>query len=73
MGGYDLSPNVLAPTRPGYVDYTAQAKGQYDASDRTTLSLRGRLATQSQDYAVGIDRGSAAGLVRHIQQNDRLD
>ncbi|MFP4228588.1 MAG: TonB-dependent receptor plug domain-containing protein [Salinivenus sp.] len=73
MGGYDLSPDALAPTRPGYVDYTAQAKGQYDASDRTTLSLRGRLATQSQDYAVGIDGGSASDPVRHTQQNDRLD
>ena len=73
MGGYDLSPNVLAPTRPSYVDYTAQAKGQYDAGARTTLSFRGRLATQSQDYAVGIDGGGAAGPVRHSQQNDRLD
>ena len=72
MGGYDLSPDVLAPTRPGYTDYTAQARGQYEASSNTTLSLRGRLATQSQDYAVDID-GNGPSPVRHTQQNERLD
>ena len=72
-GGYDLAPGTLSPTRPGYVDYTAQAQGQYEASSRTTLSLRGRLATQSQDYAVGISADGTQGEVRHTQRNDRLD
>ena len=73
MGGYDLSPGTLAPTRPGYVDYTAQARGQYEASSSTTLSLRGRLATQSQNYDVGISADGTEGDVRHAQQNDRHD
>ena len=73
MGGYDLSPGTLAPTRPGYVDYTAQARGQYEATSSTTLSLRGRLATQSQNYDVGISADGTEGDVRHAQQNDRHD
>ena len=73
MGGYDLSTGTLAPTRPGYVDYTAQARGQYEASSSTTLSLRGRLATQSQNYDVGISADGTEGDVRHAQQNDRHD
>ena len=73
MGGYDLAPGTLAPTRPGYVDYTAQARGQYDAGPSTTLSLQGRLATQSQDYAVGIGADGTQGEIRHTQQNERLD
>ena len=73
MGGYDLSSGTLAPTRPGYVDYTAQARGQYNASSRTTLSLRGRLATQSQNYDVGISADGTQGEIRHAQRNDRMD
>ena len=72
-GGYDLAPGTLSPTRPGYVDYTAQARGQYDASSSTTLSLRGRLATQAQDYAVGINSDGTQDEIRHTQQNERLD
>jgi outer membrane receptor for ferrienterochelin and colicins len=72
-GGYDLAAGTLAPTQPGYVDYTAQARGQYDASSRTTLSLRGRLATQSQDYAVGLSADDGTSTVPHTQQNERLD
>lgn len=72
-GGYDLAPGTLSPTRPGYVDYTAQARGQYDASSSTTLSLQGRLATQEQDYAIGIGADGTQGEIRHIQQNKRLD
>jgi len=72
-GGYDLAPGTLSPTRPGYVDYTAQARGQYEASSRTTLSLRGRLATQTQDYAVGVSGDGNEGPIRHTQQNERLD
>jgi outer membrane receptor for ferrienterochelin and colicins len=71
--GYDLAPGTLAPTRPGYVDYTAQARGQVEATDRTTLSLRGRLATQSQDYAVGVGADGTPGAIRHTQRNERLD
>jgi len=73
MGGYDLAPGTLSPTRPGYVDYTAQARGQYKASTSTMLSLRGRLATQSQDYDVGVSGNGTQGETRHIQQNERLD
>jgi len=72
-GGYDLAPGTLSPTHPGYVDYTAQARGQYEASPRTTLSLRGRLAAQSQDYAVGISADGSQGEIRHTQENERLD
>lgn len=72
-GGYDLASETLAPTRPGYVDYTVQARGQVEAGIGTTLSLQGRLATQSQDYAVGIGGGETAGPIRHIQRNERLD
>ncbi|MCS3857385.1 TonB-dependent receptor plug domain-containing protein [Salinibacter ruber] len=72
-GGYDLSSAALAPTRPGYVDYTAQARGRYEAGPSTTLSLRGRLATQSQNYDVGISADGTTGNVRHAQQNDRHD
>ena len=73
-GGYDLSPGEMAPTRPGYVDYTAQARGQYDATATTTLSLRGRLATQGQAYTVGVDDESGTrGDVPYTQQLDRLD
>jgi outer membrane receptor for ferrienterochelin and colicins len=72
-GGYDLAPGTLSPTRPGYVDYTAQARGPYDASSSTTLSLRGRLASQAQDYAVGISADGTQDEIRHTQQNERLD
>jgi len=72
-GGYDLAPGTLSPTRPGYVDYTAQARGQYEASPSTTLSLQGRLASQAQDYAVGISANGTQGEVRHTQENERLD
>ena len=72
-GGYDLASGTPAPTRPGYVDYTAQARGQYEASSSTTLSLQGRLATQSQDYAVGISEDGTQGEIRHTQRNERLD
>ncbi|WP_263787715.1 TonB-dependent receptor plug domain-containing protein [Salinibacter grassmerensis] len=68
-GGYDLSPVGLAPTRPGYVDYTVQAQGQYAASSGTTLSLRGRLATQTQDYSVGVGQDA----IPHTQRNEQLD
>ena len=71
--GYDLAPGTLAPTRPGYVDYTAQSRGQVEATERTTLSLRGRLATQSQDYAVGVGADGTPGAIRHTQRNERLD
>jgi len=71
-GGYDLASGTLAPTRPGYVDYTTQARGQYDAGPRTTLSVRGRLASQSQKYTTGIDAGGASA-VPHTQENERLD
>ena len=72
-GGYDLAPGTLSPTRPGYVDYTAQARGQYEANSSTTLSLRGRLASQAQDYAVGISADGTQDEIRHTQQNERLD
>ncbi len=72
-GGYDLAPGTLSPTYPGYVDYTAQARGQYDASDRTTVSLKGRLAAQAQDYTVGISSSDASGEVPYTQTADRLD
>lgn len=72
-GGYDLAPGTLSPTHPGYVDYTAQARGQYDAGPRTTLSLRGRLATQSQTYDVGVSGDGTQGETRYTQQNERLD
>jgi outer membrane receptor for ferrienterochelin and colicins len=72
-GGYDLAPGTLSPTRPGYVDYTAQARGRYDASSTTTLSLRGRLATQSQAYDVGVGGDGSQAEARYTQQNDRLD
>jgi len=73
MGGYDLSPGTMAPTRPGYVDYTAQAKGQYDPSSSTAVSLRGRLAAQSQDYDVGVGGSETSDPVRHTQSNERVD
>jgi outer membrane receptor for ferrienterochelin and colicins len=72
-GGYDLSPGVLSPTRPGYVDYTAQARGQADVGPKTTLSLRGRLAAQGQDYDVGVSERGGPAEVRHTQSADRLD
>jgi outer membrane receptor for ferrienterochelin and colicins len=72
-GGYDLAPGTLSPTRPGYVDYTAQARGQYEAGPGTTVSLQGRLATQSQDYAVGVSGDGTQGATRHTQRNERLD
>jgi len=71
--GYDLASGTLTPTRPGYVDYTAQAQGRYDAHPGTALSLRGRLATQSQDYAVGVSADGTQAEVRHTRQNERLD
>jgi outer membrane receptor for ferrienterochelin and colicins len=73
-GGYDLSPGERVPTRPGYVDYTAQARGQYAATATTTLSMRGRLATQGQSYTVGVDDASGTrGDVPYTQEFDRLD
>jgi outer membrane receptor for ferrienterochelin and colicins len=71
-GGYDLAPQTLSPTRPGYVDYTAQARGQVDVSASTTLSLRGRLAAQSQAYTTGIDAGGS-DEVPHTQRNEQRD
>ena len=73
-GGYDLDGGSLSPTRPGYVDYTAQARGEYAATSTTTLSLRGRLATQGQTYTVGVDAESGTrGTVPYTQRNERLD
>jgi len=72
-GGYDLTPQTLAPTRPGYVDYTAQARGRYEAGPRTTLTLQGRLATQSQDYTVGVQPTGTSAAVPHTQDAGRLD
>lgn len=72
-GGYDLAPGTLTPTRPGYVDYTTQARGQYEAGPRTTLCLQGRLAAQSQDYTVGVEPSGATSEVPHTQTAERLD
>ncbi|WP_258096214.1 TonB-dependent receptor [Salinibacter sp. 10B] len=72
-GGYDLAPGTLSPTRPGYVDYTAQARGQYDAGEHTTLSLQGRLAAQSQDYTVGISSAGPSGETPHTQRAEQID
>jgi outer membrane receptor for ferrienterochelin and colicins len=71
--GYDLAPGTLAPTRPGYDDNTAQARGQVDLSARTTLSLRSRLATQAQRYTVGISADGTPGAVPYTQRNRRYD
>lgn len=70
-GGYDLAPGTLAPTRPGYVDYTAQARGQVDAGPSTTLSVRSRLAAQTQEYTTGVE--TAGSEVPHTQRAERLD
>lgn len=72
-GGYDLAPGTLTPTQPGYVDYTAQARGQYEAGPRTTFSLQGRLASQAQDYTVGVRPSGAASETPHTQEAERLD
>jgi outer membrane receptor for ferrienterochelin and colicins len=71
--GYDLAPGTLTPTRPGYVDYTAQARGRYDATAATTLSLRGRLAAQAQDYTVGVRPAGARDEAPYTQRARRLD
>ena len=72
-GGYDLDSGSLSPTRPGYVDYTAQARGQYAATEATTLSLRGRFAAQAQEYTVGISDDGTAGDTPYTQSNERRD
>jgi len=70
--GYDLASETLTPTKPGYVDYTAQGRARYEVGAQTTLSVRGRLASQSQDYTVGVaDPGAAE--VPHDQTASRLD
>jgi outer membrane receptor for ferrienterochelin and colicins len=70
-GGYDLAPGTIAPTQPGYVDYTAQAQGRVDAGSSTTLSLQGRLAAQTQDYTTGVEVENTE--VPHTQTAERLD
>lgn len=70
-GGYDLAPGTIAPTRPGYVDYTTQVQGRVDAGSGTTLSLQGRLAAQTQEYTTGVEAGNAE--VPHTQTAQRLD
>lgn len=72
-GGYDLAPQTLSPTRPGYVDYTARGRGEVEVGARTTLSLRGRLATQTQDFSVGVSEAGASGETPHVQTAERLD
>ena len=72
-GGYDLAPQTMTPTRPGYVDYTARARGQYEAGPHTTLSVQGRLASQSQDYTVGVRPAGANSEVPYDQSASRLD
>jgi len=58
--GYDLAPATVSPTTPSFTDYTGQGAFSVDAGERTTLSLRGRAATQQQESVAQVT--SKSGL-----------
>ncbi|MDZ4700241.1 MAG: TonB-dependent receptor [Rhodothermales bacterium] len=51
--GYDLFPEILGLTVPGFTDYAANARLRFDG-DHTEWRLNGRFATQEQQSSSGL-------------------
>lgn len=50
-GGYDLTPDVFGETAPRFADYTADLRLHIAPTDRTSLRLGARVATENQERA----------------------
>jgi len=53
-GGYDLFPDLIGLTAPGFTDYTGAAHLTFTPGARTDWALDARLARQSQKSTVGL-------------------
>ena len=52
--GYDLFPDLLGLTVPGFVDYAGTARLTFEPGDRTEWHLNARLARQDQQSTTGL-------------------
>ncbi|WP_022835676.1 TonB-dependent receptor plug domain-containing protein [Salisaeta longa] len=52
--GYDLTPASVAPTMPSFADYIGRTTLRYALGARTTLSVQGRWAHQTQTSRVSV-------------------
>ena len=69
--GFDLSPEVLGLTGPGFVIHTSSAKFDARLSDRLSVVLGARLAIQDQSNKIGFDRsGAQLSFDENLNQKD---
>jgi outer membrane receptor for ferrienterochelin and colicins len=54
--GYDLSPDVIGLTSPGYQNYTLSTRASYELFDRLAFNLSGRYSNQDQRNTIGFDQ-----------------
>lgn len=70
-GGYDLTPNIIGLTAPGFSDYTLAGRFTFEPSDRTLINTNVRIARQSQSNTLGFKDGGT--IFEFTEEADRED
>jgi len=70
-GGYDLAPDVLGPTLPGFTDYTTSSRLTFEQNERATWNLSARLARQAQRSVAEVRLGET--LIPYDDAANRTD
>lgn len=70
-GGYDLFPDLVGLTAPGFTDYTTTAHVTFTPQPATAWSVNARLARQSQRGATGLFLNNV--LVEFDEDAERVD
>jgi len=69
--GYDLTPNIIGLTAPGFSDYTLAGRFTFEPSDRTLIDTGVRFADQSQSNTLGFEEGGT--VLEFTEEADRED